>query len=164
MRLVVVVVAALMIAPLAARGDSACLRDAERYCTGIPAGDGRVLTCLQSRWSDLSGACQQEIQQIQNRSREIDQACANDVWQYCANVAPGADRIRVCLWANWDRLSSTCRDKAAAVAEKAQRLWDGCSADIPRLCPGMKQGGGQIFLCLKAQESKTSSQCRSALR
>jgi hypothetical protein len=147
-----------------AHADSPCLKDAEQFCAGIPIGEGRVLTCLQARWKDLSGACQQDINRIQNLARDITLACANDVWQYCQNVVPGGDRIRVCLWSRWDDLSSTCRDRAAEVAEKAQQLWDQCAGDIDRLCPGMKPGGGQIYLCLKAQESKASSQCRRALR
>ena len=123
-----------------------------------------MLTCLQTRWKDLSSACQQDIQRIQNAASEINLACANDVWQYCQNVAPGGDRIRVCLWSQWDNLSSTCRDKAAEVAEKAQNLADYCADDIDRLCPGMRAGGGQIYMCLKAQQSKTSSQCQRVLR
>jgi hypothetical protein len=156
--------AVLATASSTALADSACLKDAEQFCPGIPIGEGRVLTCLQARWKDLSSACQQEIQGIQNLAREITLACTNDIWQFCHNVAPGADRIRVCLWSRWDDLSSTCRDKAAEVAEKAQQLWDQCAGDIDRLCPGMRPGGGYLYLCLKAQESKASSLCRRALR
>jgi len=155
---------AVWIASVAANADSACISDAQRYCSRIPFGEGRVMTCLQARWNDLSGACQREIQHVQNRAREFDLACSTDVWQYCRNVIPGGDRIRVCLWTRWDDLSSTCRDKATELAEKAQKIWDYCTDDMNRLCPGLKPGGGQIFLCLKAQESKTSGQCRSALR
>jgi len=71
---------------------------------------------------------------------------------------------RVQQRSRWDDLSSTCREKAAEVAEKAEKLRNLCGPDIDRLCPGMRPGGGQIYLCLKAQESKTSGQCRSALR
>ena len=162
--LLTAVSAAVLVASHSAHADSACLPDVQRFCSAIPIGEGRVLTCLQARWKDLASSCQQEIQAIQNRAREIDLACSNDVWQYCANVAPGGDRIRVCLWSHWDNLSSTCRDTAAALAEKAQQLWDNCATDADRLCPGLKPGGGQIYLCLKAQESKASSQCRSVLR
>jgi len=147
-----------------AHADSPCLKDAEKFCSRIPIGEGRVLTCLQTRWKDLSSACQNEIHRIQNAANEITLACANDVWQYCGNVAPGGDRIRVCLWSRWDDLSSTCREKAAEVAEKAQQLSDYCADDIDRLCPGMRPGGGQIYLCLKAQQSKASSQCQRVLR
>jgi hypothetical protein len=147
-----------------ARADSACIPDARRFCVGIPFGEGRVLTCLQARWRDLSGACQQEIQRVQNRARAINQACTADVWQYCQGVAPGADRIRVCLWSNWDNLSSTCRDTVAELADKAQKMSELCAADLERLCPGLKPGGGQLWMCLKAQESKVSSQCQTAIR
>jgi hypothetical protein len=162
--LLISALAGVLTASAAANADSACLSDAKRLCSNIPIGEGRVLTCLQTRWKDLSSACQQEIQQIQNRAREIDLACSGDVWQYCSNVVPGGDRIRVCLWSRWDDLSSTCREKAAMVAEKAQQLSDYCAGDIERLCPGLRPGGGQLYLCLKAQESKASSQCRRVLR
>jgi hypothetical protein len=155
---------AALLAPVAVRADSACVSDAERLCPGIPAGEGRVLTCLRARWSDLSGACQHDIQQAENRSREIATACTGDVWQYCRGVAPGGDRIRVCLWSRWNDLSSTCRDEWARLAEKAQRLVDECAADIQQHCPGLQPGGGRIFLCLKLQESRLSSRCQGALR
>ena len=155
---------ATLLGPAAARADSQCTSDAARLCPDVPIGEGRILTCLQARWSEVSGSCQHEIQAIQNRAQQISSACAQDVWQYCRNVAPGAGRLRVCLRARWNDLSSTCRDEAARVAEKAQQLWKDCSADAERLCPDLKPGGGQIFLCLKAQESKTSNRCQAALR
>src|SRR5947208_366709 len=61
----------VLLMSIPAHADSACLSDAQRYCAQIPIGEGRVLTCLQARWNNLSGACQQEIQHIQNRAREI---------------------------------------------------------------------------------------------
>src|SRR5436309_1912359 len=111
--------ASWMLIPIAARADSACMADAQRHCSSIPIGDGRVLTCLRSRWSELASACQQEIQRIDTRAQEISTACTTDIWQYCSSVPPGGDRIRVCLWSRWNDLSSTCRDAAARVAEKA---------------------------------------------
>lgn len=151
-------------ASTAAQADSACLSDIQRYCSQIPIGEGRVLTCLQARWANLSSACQQEIQQIQARAREVDMACSNDVWSFCQGVAPGADRIRVCLASRWDDLSSTCRDKVAELSEKAEKLRQNCSADAERLCPGLKPGGGQLWLCLKALQSRASGPCQAALR
>lgn len=156
--------ACALLVPVAADADSACLPDAQRHCAGIPIGDGRVLTCLKTRWKDLASACQQEIQGVENRARQISNACAVDVWQYCQSVPPGQGRIRTCLWARWNDLSSTCREEAARVAEKSQRLWEKCSADAGALCPGIQPGGGLLYLCLKAQESKASSACREVLR
>ena len=162
--LLIAVAAGVLSVSAIAHGDSMCMKDAQRYCPTIPFGEGRVLTCLQARWMDLSSACQNEIQQIQNRAAEINQACVTDLWQYCPNVAAGAGRLQACLVSRWDNLSSICRDKVAEVAEKAQGMRDYCADDIDRLCSWVKPGGGQLFMCLKAQESKVSVQCRKVLR
>ena len=162
--LLIAVSAGVLTASAEAHADSKCLKDAQRFCPNIPWGEGRVLTCLQARFGDLSSACQQEIQQIQNRSAEITQACVTDLWQYCQNVAPGAGRLQVCLLSRWDNLSSTCRDTVSEISQKAQGMQDYCADDIERLCYGIRPGGGQLYLCLKAQESQVSVQCRSVLR
>ena len=39
----------------------ACKPDAERFCKGIPAGQGRVLSCLKSHEADLAPACKAEM-------------------------------------------------------------------------------------------------------
>src|SRR3954468_18228023 len=83
--LVTALAAGLLLVALRVRADSACIPDVQRYCSAIPIGEGRVLTCLQARWRDLAGACQQEIQQIQKRANEVTSACTGDVWQYCGN-------------------------------------------------------------------------------
>ena len=44
----------------------ACKSDAEKYCKGIPAGDGRVLSCLKGRESDLDKACAAEFKRARN--------------------------------------------------------------------------------------------------
>ena len=156
--------ACALLAPVAASADSACLPDAQKFCGPIPIGEGRVLTCLKSRWKDLSSACQQEIQRIENRAQQVNSACAQDVWQYCANVPAGQGRIRTCLWSRWNDLSSTCREEAARVAEKTKKVAESCAADAAALCPGVQPGGGFLYLCLKSFESKASSACRQALR
>ena len=39
----------------------ACKPDAEKYCKSIPVGDGRILSCLKGRESDLNPACAAEF-------------------------------------------------------------------------------------------------------
>jgi hypothetical protein len=156
--------ACALLAAAGARADSACVADAQKLCAGILIGDGRVLACLQSSWNKLSGPCIQEIQAVQARAREIDLACSADVWSFCRGVPSGEGRIRACLWPHWKELSSTCRDEASRVAEKAQALRGACGPDAEQLCPGMKPGGGLLYLCLKSQESQASGACQRALR
>jgi hypothetical protein len=44
----------------------ACKSDAEKYCRGIPPGDGRILSCLKGRQSDLDKACAAEFRRAGN--------------------------------------------------------------------------------------------------
>jgi hypothetical protein len=39
----------------------ACKADAGKYCKGIPAGHGRILSCLKGRESDLTPACKAQF-------------------------------------------------------------------------------------------------------
>ncbi len=39
-----------------------------------------------------------------------------------------------------------------------------CKADIERLCPGLKPGGGRIKECLKTHKEEVSVGCAQALR
>ena len=40
---------------------SACKGDAEKYCKGIPAGGGRILSCLKGREADLTADCKAQF-------------------------------------------------------------------------------------------------------
>ncbi len=44
----------------------ACKSDSEKYCKGVPPGDGRVLSCLKGRESDLDRACAAEFKRAGN--------------------------------------------------------------------------------------------------
>ncbi len=39
----------------------ACKSDMEKYCKDVPPGDGRILSCLKGRDSDLDRACAAEF-------------------------------------------------------------------------------------------------------
>jgi len=42
----------------------ACKPDAEKFCKGIRPGEGRILSCLKGRESDLSPACGAEFKRV----------------------------------------------------------------------------------------------------
>ena len=44
---------------------AACKDDAGKYCKGIPAGAGRILSCLKGREADLAPACKAEFARAQ---------------------------------------------------------------------------------------------------
>ncbi len=150
--------------PTAGAAESPCNADARRLCPDVPVGGGEVLQCLREQWYQVSSACQSVIQGVDDRARQIDLSCRNDVFRFCARTPVGKGRVLSCLARHWDDLSSTCQDAVSRIAEKVQKFRDSCSADATRLCPGVEPGAGRIFGCLKLQESAVSSRCAAALR
>jgi hypothetical protein len=45
---------------------AACKTDAAKYCQGIPAGGGRMVSCLKGRESDLSADCKGQFNRVKN--------------------------------------------------------------------------------------------------
>ncbi len=150
--------------PGGAGAEDACAVDAKRLCPDVPYGGGAVLQCLRERWSEVSGACQQQVRDADNRVREIDASCANDYFRWCQATPRGQGRVLSCLSKRWNDLSSTCRDAVGRVSERIQRFTDSCRGDADRLCQGVEPGQGRIFACLKLQERAVSSRCQAALR
>lgn len=44
----------------------ACKADSEKHCQGVPAGDGRILSCLKDHESDLDKACVRALKRARN--------------------------------------------------------------------------------------------------
>ena len=44
---------------------AACKDDATKYCKSIPAGSGRIVSCLKGREADLAPACKAEFARAQ---------------------------------------------------------------------------------------------------
>jgi pyruvate/2-oxoglutarate dehydrogenase complex dihydrolipoamide acyltransferase (E2) component len=45
---------------------AACKTDAAKYCQGIPAGGGRIVSCLKGRESDLSADCKGQFNRVKS--------------------------------------------------------------------------------------------------
>jgi Golgi apparatus protein 1 len=155
--------AAALAAP--ARADAPCADDAARLCPGIPQGDRRLWACLSQHALQLSGACQENMREVQRRAAELDADCAADVYRFCQGVQPGEGRILGCLGGHVGQreLSTNCEDTVSAALAKAQEFVDACTQDAARLCPDVPPGGGRVFVCLRAQPRKLSTRCLRAV-
>jgi hypothetical protein len=105
--------------PAFAQGN-ACAQDVQTLCRDVPQGRGNVMKCLRQHQSELSAACQEQIQGAKAQSKEVGQACQGDVQQHCQGVKPGQGRVASCLKAHESELSTACKDEVAQVKSKRQ--------------------------------------------
>ena len=101
---------ALALAPGAATAESArqaCAPDIEKYCAGVPQGEGKIAECLRSHKQELSPACQSGMAKTASLMKEVVQACEDDLHKYCAGAAQGT--AKECLKANFRELSRPCK-------------------------------------------------------
>ena len=50
--------------------------------------------------------------------KEVKEACADDLQQYCASVKVGGGRVAQCLKQHKDKLSTECKTQIADILEK----------------------------------------------
>ena len=89
--------------------------------------------------------------------------CFDDRQKYCSDVKPGAGRIFECLDEHEAELSSACKDHIEKMSQKFQKFVDACSDDLAQYCPQVKPGQGRGLACLRDNEDKLSTECKSAL-
>lgn len=102
--------AALALASGAATAESAqqaCAPDIQKYCAGVPQGEGKIAECLRSHKQELSPACQSGMTKTASLMKEVVQACEDDLHKYCAGAAQGT--AKECLKANFRELSRPCK-------------------------------------------------------
>ena len=101
---------ALALASGAATAESAqqaCAPDIQKYCAGVPQGEGKIAECLRSHKQELSPACQSGMAKAASLMKEVAQACEDDLHKYCAGAAQGT--AKECLKANFRELSRPCK-------------------------------------------------------
>jgi hypothetical protein len=144
-----------------ARAEDPCRADAQRFCKGIPPGEGRMAACLQGREADLSPACRDKLALARLRAEELSRACLPDVRRFCQGVPPGKGRILACLKGREADLSPACQAELRAARERAAEFRQACGPDVERFCRGVRPGQGRILACLKGRESDLSPACRA---
>jgi hypothetical protein len=82
----------------------ACKADAEKLCSGVKPGQGRVAACLMEHQDQLSGACKEKMAQVESRH-----PCMQDMQRLCKGVQPGAGRMMQCLKQHEAELSPECK-------------------------------------------------------
>lgn len=99
----------------------ACGTEADRLCSQITPGNGRVIACLYAHEDQLSRRCDYvlfdaaaELESMMGAMRRVGVACKPDIELLCAGNTPGEGRILQCLRREQMALSAPCHDAIEA--------------------------------------------------
>jgi Cysteine rich repeat len=95
-----------------------CKADVAQFCAQVHPGGGRIAQCLKANEAQLSDGCKERIKMVAARLKEVKEACADDVQQFCAGVKMGGGRVAHCLKQHEDKLSAECKTAIADMLEK----------------------------------------------
>jgi Cysteine rich repeat len=97
--------------------------------------------------------------------------CDEDIKQHCSGLGDNAPKIFMCLAAYEEQLNPECKqgilEAALSIKMGAEALdysISACETDVDAHCREVQPGEGRIVNCIKANESKVSKECISALK
>ena len=121
----------LVAMPVAAEQDlvksvaQGCKAELETYCKDVTPGDGRILACLYAHGDKLSGQCEYalydaavQLERAVAALAYVANECADDLDQYCSEVAIGQGRLLKCLEKNDKKVSQRCKQALKDVGAK----------------------------------------------
>src|SRR5262245_11275439 len=98
-----------------------CKADVDKFCAQVKPGGGRIVQCLKQNEAQLSESCKERMKMAQAQMKEIKDACADDVQQFCAGTKAGGGRIARCLKGHQDKISAECKTALEQVHEKMEK-------------------------------------------
>jgi PRC-barrel domain/Cysteine rich repeat len=114
----------------------------------------------------------QETRQSQLRDRvsgavaQVQDACRDEVRNFCSTVTPGEGRLLLCMQAHEDKISNRCEmalfDASRNVQQatrRIERVAEACWSDIRSNCGG----SGSIGQCIADKHASFSQPCQAAI-
>lgn len=102
-----------------------CKAELETYCKNVTPGDGRILACLYAYGDKISGKCEfalydaaVQLERAAAALTYVANECADDLDQYCGDVAAGQGRLLECLEKNDKKVSQRCKQALKDVGAK----------------------------------------------
>ena len=98
-------------AAFSSQGKGPCAVDVATLCKEVRPDGGRILACLKAHEATVSATCKAHLAEIKGKGNGAQQACHDDMEQFCSEVKPGRGRIQNCLKQHEAQLADECRDK-----------------------------------------------------
>ncbi len=102
-----------------------CKAELETYCKDVTPGDGRILACLYAYGDKLTGQCEfalydaaVQLERAVAALAYVANECADDLDQYCSDVAMGQGRLLKCLEKSDKKVSQRCKKALKDVGAK----------------------------------------------
>jgi hypothetical protein len=94
-----------------------CQSEAEKFCSTVTPGEGRLLMCALAHSDQLSNTCASAVFDaiaelggaISNMQLAVE-ACSADIEARCGSVEPGEGRVAQCLIDNKEKVSDPCKE------------------------------------------------------
>eukprot|EP00899_Mesostigma_viride_P006852 jgi/Mesvir1/16168/Mv08435-RA.1 len=162
---------------------TACTKDIDTFCKGVPHGHARVIQCLRDHVHevDMATECKNEIKRDEQRAAEdyrlnyrLNRACDADIDLLCADAcSPFMGQacggvVLACLIAKQANVTSEACKKEVFEVEKMQVddfrnnaiLREACKEDYETFCSDVAPGEGLGHKCLREHRADLSEKCR----
>lgn len=160
-----------------------CETEIKIFCKDIPAGEARVIRCLQDNKShkDFGKDCKDKVKEYELESASdyrfnyrLAKACKADIDTLCSDVCHaeqgqvcGGTVLR-CLTQNRKALQSEACQAEVFYFEKMGVsdyrndliLAAACRDDVEKHCKNVEPGDGRVHECLRSHRDKLSESCR----
>ena len=156
MNKVVLIVAALVLAPVASLSQGVTDRK-DREPASVGKSSEQAVPSERADDTSQSAIRDRVAQAIET----IENACAADLDDFCGKVTPGEGRVAMCMRAHEDQLSSGCRSALYRVAQRLKsnvdRVAEACWNELKAQCGD----AGKIGQCLERKQGSLSSSCHT---
>ena len=92
----------------------ACKADAQKLCSDVQPGEGKLIECLKTHQAELSPQCTSNMKAV----KQVSDACEGDVEKFCWDTPIGKGGIASCLKSHAADLSPGCKDAVAKAKQK----------------------------------------------
>ena len=89
-----------------------CLNEVRTLCAAVQPGQGRIGSCIQGRYSELSLSCQVKLAKAATAGK----ACLNDFKALCSKIKPRGGRLEACARKRLPEASQGCQNSVARSA------------------------------------------------
>lgn len=159
-----------------------CTEEIKQYCSEVPKGSGRVLSCLahSSQREEFNNECKRAVERYEKRQGDdyrlnyrLNRACEVEVDRLCPDAcspfqgsACGGAVLKCLSEKKANITDQACRREVFNVQRGWARdfrtdaqLRKSCQADVDKFCPEEERGKGKVHECLRRHRKEISREC-----